>query len=449
MLRPALALPFLLLVGCTALEGALPDDALAFLPPVAVSQEWPGAEPVIALAPDGTAYVEGIGGTASGDASEVASSPSRVAGGNVNKVWRSDDGGASWTDITPPGPGQERSNDGYVAVSTDGTLYAANVFSLTLQLFRSEDKGETWTKLAVPPVPPIVHRHWFEALGDTVHLTVEALPPSFVPYLAGAPPLPTDATDARSGMWYARSDDGGTTWTAPAQIDPNVNFAGQTNMVVSADGERIYVGRYQEDAAPPEYTYDDGHWYLLASEDGGATWERREMFDLTSETSTAVPGLALQKDGSLSMAWTQLVGNASRLVLANSTDGGRTWGAPWQPALPAGTHAMAWATAHPDGGLGVMWYEAPVDAPASQVDAAWSVRYARVTNATFESALVTPAPVHEGNICAKGPACGEGEDRSLLDYPWMDFGPDGKAWLVFPSTRWERPSAFAMVAREK
>lgn len=431
-MRAAL-LVVVLLAGCTAQDLGLPaDDALSFSPPVAVSTTAPGAEPVIAVAADGTVYVEGIGND--GD-------------GNVNKVWRSSDG-ETWTDITPAGPGQERSNDGFVAVSTDGTVYAANVFSLTFQMYRSEDQGRTWTRLQPPPVPPLMHRHWFVAFGDTVHLIIEALPPSFVPYLAGAPPAPTDASDSQSGMWYARSLDGGDTWEAHQQIDPIVNFAGQTNMVVSDDGQRLYVGRYQEDAAPPEYTYDDGHWYLLASEDGGDTWERREMFDLTIEMSTAVPGLALHTNGTLTMAWTQAVGRESRLHLANSTDGGRTWSAPWQPELARGTHAMAFAAGHPQGGVGVMWYEAPAEGTASQVDAPWSVRYAHVTD-HVSSVLVTPEPVHQGNICAKGPACQEGEDRTLLDYPWMDFGPDGKAWLVFPSTEWDRPSAFAVVARER
>lgn len=422
-----------LLSGCLAAVDAPLEDAIRFAPPVAVSRTDPGAEPVIAIAPDGTVYVEGVGAGPNG---------------NVNKVFRSRDGRA-WDDITPPAFGQERSNDGFVAVSDEGTLYAANVFSLTFQLYRSEDRGDTWTKLTLPPLPAAMHRHWIWSSGDLVHVTVEAFPPSYAPYLARAPPLPLDTADAESGMWYLRSDDGGDTWSQPAQIDPIVNFAGQTNMVVSPDGERLFVGRYQEDAAPPAYTYDDGHWYLLASEDGGSSWERREMFDLTSEMSTAVPGLALTPEGALWMAWSQAYEGSSIVHVASSRDAGASWSEPSRPVGTNGTHAMAWARGAPDGRVGLLWYEAPVRGAASRVDAPWSVRYAELRGgAVSPSALVTPEPVHEGNICAKGPACGPGEDRSLLDYPWMDFDAEGAAWLVFPSTMWDRPSAFAVVARQ-
>lgn len=433
---PILLLIALLLPGCAAIQDLLGSGGpLAFELPVAVSTDAPGAEPVIAVAPDGTVYVEGIG---------------RQGNGNVNKVFRSDDAGKHWTDITPPGPGTERSNDGFLAVGDDGAVYASNVFSLTFQLFRSDDRGATWTRLNLPPMPPLMHRHWVWPVGSTLHVTIEALPPSFVPFLAGAPPLPTAATDARAGMWYLRSNDKGTTWSVPIQIDPFVNFAGQSNMVVSGDGQGLYVGRYQEEAAPPDYSYDDGHWYMLASEDGGTTWERREMFDLTTEMSTAVPGLARTADGALWFAWSQEYGGNSTVHLASSRDNGTTWSEPTRPIGANGTHAMAWAAASPDGDVGLMWYAADTNGTASLVNASWNVHYAKLSNGTAQAQTnVTTTSVHEGNICARGPACRAGEDRRLLDYPWMDFGPDGAAYLVFPSTKWDKPSAFAVVAKQK
>lgn len=435
----------LLLAGCTTLAPVDGPARLRFDAPVAVSQEWPGAEPVLAMAPDGTLYLEGIG---------RAASPPATVEGNVNKVWRSTDDGATWQDVTPPGLGQERSNDGFVAVAGDGTVYAANVFSLTFQVYRSDDQGETWQRLDVPNLPALMHRHWIVPVGDTVHVTLEALPPSFATFLGGVPPPLAQTGNPNEGMWYLRSEDRGDTWTAPVQIDPVVNFAGQSAMVASADGQRLYVGRYEEPGRDPvEYTYDAGHFYLLASEDGGATWERREMFDLAGETSTAVPGLALAEDGRLSFVFTQPVGNASRLHLAGSADEGATWSTPREVPLPPGTHAMPWAVARGNGTLGVMWYAADEPGPARALDEPWFVDFAWVTDAAGEApqvraARVTPEPVHQGNICAKGPACRQGEDRRLLDYPWAVLGPDGRARLAFASTAWERPSAFAVYARE-
>lgn len=439
-MRALLVLAALLLAGCAVPSTAPPAAQAPALPtfglPVPVSTDYPGAEPVIAVAPDGTIYVEGIGAGPDG---------------NVNKVSRSDDGGATWIDITPAGPGEERSNDGFVAVSTDGTVYAANVFSLTFQVYRSVDEGATWTKLTLPPMPALMHRHWIVAQNETVHVTIEALPPGFAPWLAGAPSR-AEAGSPNEGMYYMRSDDAGETWSAPVQIDPRVNFAGQGNMVVSDDGRRIYVLRYEEDRPVEEYTYADGSWYLLASEDAGASWERRDVFALTGELSTAVPALALDSVGTLYMGWTQQVGDVTRALYAFSRDA-RAWSDPREPTAAApGTHAMAWLAARGAGEVGMMWYSAAANGTARAVDAPWFVDYALISGADTDApsasvVRVTPEPVHHGNICAKGPACGPGEDRSLLDYPWMVYH-EGRAHLAFPSTEWDGPSAFAMVAVE-
>lgn len=447
-MRALLLLAALLLAGCTTLpapDGSGPAGALRFDPPVSVSDVWPGAEPVLAMSGDGTLYLEGIG---------RAASPPATVEGNVNKVWRSRDDGATWQDITPPGFGQERSNDGFVAAAQDGTVYAANVFSLTFQVYRSEDQGATWEHLELPPFPALMHRHWILPRGDAVHVSLEALPPSFASFLGGIPPPQAQTGNPNEGMWYLRSDDRGDTWTAPVQIDPVVNFAGQSAMVASEDGQRLYVARYEEPGRDPvAYAYEAGHWYLLASEDGGATWERREMFDLAGETSTAVPGLALAGDGALAFVFTQAVGNVSRLHLASSADGGRTWATPREVPLPPGTHAMPWAEARGPGEVAVMWYATDAEGPARALDVPWFVDFAWLTAADtaasqVQRVRVTEDPVHEGNICAKGPACAAGEDRRLLDYPWMVLGQDGRARLAFASTQWERPSAFAVYARQ-
>lgn len=430
----------LILAGCASPAAPRPDapdavgGALRFLPPVPVSMEWPGAEPVVAVTSDGVIFTEGIG---------------RAANGNVNKVWRSVDGGASWTDVTPPALGQERSNDGFVAVGNGDRVYAANVFQTTFQLYRSDDGGASWVPLPIPKVPALMHRHWVVPTGErTVHVAVEGFPPGFLPYLAGQPGLDAVQGTPNDGMWYLRSDDLGETWTLPRHVDPQVNFAGQGPLVASPDGRRLYVPRYEDAAGAFAPTYEKGRWYLLASEDGGDSWERREMFDLTSELSTAVPGLAMDAEGTLHFVWTQADAGSSRLRIARSTDGGRSWTAP-QPIGPAnGTMAMAWVAARGTD-LGLMWYAADVEGPASQVDAPWFVDYMEISANGARVVRVTPQSVHQGNVCARGPACGPGEDRRLLDYPWLVFDAEGRANMVFASTAWERPSAFMVFARSE
>lgn len=401
--------------------------------PVIVSKDWPGAEPVIAIASDGTLYVEGIG---SNDGLNI-----------VNKVFRSTDDGATWTDVTPPGLGQEGSNDGFLAVGNGDRVYVVNVFSLTFQLFRSDDRGATWIPLPAPHLPLLMHRNWVVPVGEsTLHVVVEALPPSFL-----VPPLTLAANE---GLWYLRSHDRGLTWTVPVQIDPLINFAGQSNLVADREGTHLYVARYADEKGPNEPTYLRGLWYLIASEDGGATWQRRDMFPLTSELAAAVPSLALDDRGTLYFAWSQDVEGASQLHLARSTDGGRTWGPPLLPVPTDGTQSMPWIDARAPGELGLVWYEADEPGRASKIDAPWFVEYALLAGADGDRprahvARATPDPVHEGNICARGPACGGGEDRSLLDYIWLEFGPDRRAHFVVGSTKWDRPTAFPVYGDEK
>lgn len=426
------------------LSGALPLPN--FLPPVAVSHTAPGAEPVVAVASDGTLFVEGVGTTLL---------PGTNVRTNVNKVWRSTDRGGTWTDVTPPGPGQERSNDGFVAVGNGDTVYAANVFSLTLQVYRSTDKGNTWTLLNVPRIPLLMHRHWIVPEGDsTVHLAIEAFPPEYGTYLAGQRPVTDPLGTPNQGMWYTRSTDRGSTWTSPVLIDPNVNFAGQGNLVLDAPRRALYVVRYEEPGRSAfAQTYESGTWYLVASHDGGNTWRRTPMFDLTSELAAALPSTAVDATGKLYVAWSQEAAGASRLHYAYSKDQGATWSPPQRIPVGDGAHAMPWIVARGSGEVGLMWYHADAEGRASKIDVPWYVEYALVTEAdtpalTVSRARVTPEAVHVGNICAKGPACGPGEDRRLLDYPWIAWDAGGAAQLVFASTQWDRPSAFAVFARE-
>jgi hypothetical protein len=440
----------LLLAGCvqpgaTTPGGATPPaDAARFAPAVAVSKAQPGAEPVIAALPDGTLFVEGVGS----DGTQ-----------NVNQVFRSTDQGRTWTDVTPPGPGTDRSNDGFLAVGNGGTVYASNVFSLTLQVFASADKGATWTPLPVPHVPAIMHRHWILPVGaSTIHLAMEALPPWYLPYVAGQKPPEGIPATPNEGMWYTRSDDKGMTWTTPVQIDPTVNFAGQGNMVASADGKLLAVLRYEEKQSPRDApTYEKGHWYTIVSEDGGNTWQRREAFDLGSELAAALPTTAIDASGTLYAAWSEETNGTSQLHLAVSRDHAKTWTTSALATGLSGAQAMPWMAAKGEGKLGLIWYQASLPGRASKINATWDGVYADVTvPAAGGPALVAPplvvAPaLHAGNICAKGPACGAGEDRRLLDYPWIVFGAKGEADLVFASTMWPQPhpSAFSVVAVER
>lgn len=412
--------------------------------PFNVSSTQPGSEPVVDVGPDGTIYVEGVGAIP-----EAEGETSR----NVNRVFRSTDDGETWTDVTPPAVANQSSNDGYVAVGPDGAVYAANVFGLTFQVFKSTDQGDSWTPVNIPRIPALMHRHWIAPLADgEVHVTVEALDPGAATILAGQPSLEgTVDTEVNTGMYYTRSTDGGETWTEPTRIDPQINYVGQSNMVVSQDGEQLYVARYEEDEDQPNaYDYEDGTFYLLASEDGGDTWERRDLVALEGQSGTALTNLALDEDGTLYFTWSEGTDGRAVTQLAVSQDGGGSW-QETQIDLSSGTQAMPFAKALAPGRLGVLWYDAHVDGMPGEVDADWHVHYAEVTDAATASpsieAVRLTGTVHEGNVCVLGPACSGDQDRRLLDYVWVEEGPEGQAHLAWASTMWDQPSAFPVYAQ--
>ncbi len=406
--------------------------------PVMVSDRYPGAEPVVAVAPDGTVYFEGIG---------AAQTPTGTR--NMNLVWKSIDDGATWVEVTPPGPGRESSNDGYLAVGPDGAVYVANVFGLTFQVFRSDDAGASWVPLNVPRVPLLMHRHWITAHpGGLVHVTLEALDPGAAPVLVGGPTQEQLPATPNRGFYHFFSRDRGDTWSLPQRIDDAINYAGQSNMATSADGERLYVMRYTEQGrAPLAFTYEDGEFYLLSSEDGGATWQRRDAFALGGTMGSALTSLALDAGGVLSFVWSEAVDGTSRVVVATSNDGGASWSR-HEPLAGSGSQAMPFAAPLGPGRLGLVWYEADRPGLTGEIDATWRGHYAEVAgvgsaDAPVAASMAATSALHEGGICVAGPACGErGGDRRLLDYPWLAYGADGLPHMAFASTLWGRPSAF-------
>ena len=230
---------------------------------------------------------------------------------------------------------------------------------------------------------------------------------------------------------------------AQAQIDTNAQGAGAYNHV-----DTIYLAR---------------------SDDGGLTWTDSKVFGVDPashrELNLLFPVVDVDKNGNVYVVWS----DGFKVQYASSTDGGVTFGKPYQvnhgnrgltatgaEKPDAGTSDLfPWLAAGADGLLDVVWYHGTGGAPASNLPyrdpgdskTKWTVAFAQLGGAhalkagvtaphelTY-SAAVTPV-VHTGDICQNGTFCSlvpvpgaplSTGDRSLLDFFEVGIDKDGRA----------------------
>lgn len=436
--REALLAVLLLTAGCLSPGDPPSDDTdtvadaqqppwTTFRSPVNVSSDTPGAEPVLATASDGTLFIQGLGFqrelTAGGFLQEYRT---------PNQLWRSTDDGATWREVTPPDLGGNASADGFVAVGNEDTVYLANALGPyvppprrgmqappspghTLQLFRSTDLGDTWERLVAPQVPGDVHRMWLVPEGDqTIHLTQATL---------GASP------DTRP-LYYARSDDRGDTWTAPTLVHETRSVGSDLAL---GPGGNLYIVIWTPDG--------ETDFELARSTDGGASFEALPMVDGGPREGFASSWQSLEAgpNGTLTFVWAQADDGPAQVRYTVSTDQGETWTTPRTVAERPGDQMLPWSSATGPGGLDVVWIQ-KVTTEGS--NATWYPTLARLTglgsgasSASIER--LSAWPIHEGEVCVSAYCSGEGGSRAMLDFSWIEQGPNGLAHAAFTSTRAE------------
>ncbi|MEL6445881.1 MAG: T9SS type A sorting domain-containing protein [Bacteroidota bacterium] len=171
-------------------------------------------------------------------------------------------------------------------------------------LLRSDDAGATWT---IAPITPI-SGEGTGSLWEFAEVPVSEA-------------LPAGRLLAATNLGVLYSDDGAVTWqTSDLWRRGETYFLARHDDPAHAFGGPIYASAPAVTVeAPPS---------LWASEDGGATWEQRTVFDMASygfrEPYTRSPVVA-GADGSVWMSLNQVGPNPNVGVMVRSSDGGHTW----------------------------------------------------------------------------------------------------------------------------
>jgi Neuraminidase (sialidase) len=273
---------------------------------------------------------------------------------------RSADGGETWSAPVPVGEGQptpdpvKRGNDAQVVATGDRLFAVWTVGAATrmgrgpLAAARSDDGGRTWTPATSPSDSKLAIDHAFVDLAADDAGNVHCV---WLDGRHGAKPDGTIAEDAGKGLRYARSTNGGRTWTPAATLDPQCCECCWNSLLVLPGGvvHVLYRDRDPRDMA------------MVTSPDGGRTWGKPTPVGAFAWDFTGCPhvgGALIPVDETgkrlVATVWTAKGGDDVGTFAVSSADGGKTW---TNPARLGGTDSNRPDVASRNGTAVAVWDE--------------------------------------------------------------------------------------------
>jgi hypothetical protein len=159
-----------------------------------------------------------------------------------------------------------------------------------------------------------------------------------------------------SALRFARSDDDGETWSAPVSVNEGEAFGSHNfHSLLAGPGSVVYASWLSSVKG------ESGVW-LRRSEDGGRTWGPSVGVHLEPTCPCCRTALAAGPDGTLYAAWRKIFpGDVRDIVVARSTDGGKTWSTPVRPredgwVFPGCPHAGPSLKVGADGAVHIAWW---------------------------------------------------------------------------------------------
>jgi hypothetical protein len=245
-----------------------------------------------------------------------------------------------------------------------------------IQWVRSIDGGRRWSPPRVVPINACA--------GGPVESAVRASDPwvtigpdgrIYLSAIAWAPG-PNDGPDLVSALVVVASADGGATWDPPvaAAIAPSTAIS-HDNLAITADPTRrgtIYAATTRAER-PGEGAYF-GRLGFTRSTDGGRTWEPiRPITPAVNRERIGAPQVVVDpRSGRLYAVYHARVGNAARLGVRWSDDQGESW----TDEVVAAAHVRAASVVHPVTGAEFVLADDIVQAAVSPRDGHLVIAYA-------------------------------------------------------------------------
>jgi hypothetical protein len=241
------------------------------------------------------------------------------------------DGGSSWygSDTCNGAPITLHGGDPGITINKDGTfILTRRGFSPGLYSHYSTDFGVNWSNQKTITNDDLERG----TLTSDVHLPSPFYGRSFAAWVRFAPPFPLN---------FSFTDDGGISWSIPAQINNPIQRSAGGDITMGPDG-KVFVCWA---GVTPVSPFTEDFVGVASSTNGGAAWQVTEnAFDMNGINGplpqkgnirvNGLPNIAIDTTGGPRHGWIYIIttqrnlppaGSDPDIILNRSTDGGQTW----------------------------------------------------------------------------------------------------------------------------
>jgi hypothetical protein len=372
-------------VAATLLPNTPAATAATFSTPVVVSGN-DVTEPGVEVAPDGTIYVHAPAGLPL-----------------WSWLWRSTNGGSSWVLPLPVTRAGLGGGDIDITIQPNGKLAFTDLWLGSSSVGMSSDRANTWVTSQFQGTA-VQDRQWVANTGrDIVYHVTHQIP---------------------AGHVVSKSVDGGVTYPVQSLAASVLDQTGcicPPGYLIARPGVAL-AGGTDDRVGVSYYTSLNGVKFAR-SINGGLTWSQANIDPAEGNaTGDGFPIVADDGNGKIHAVWLETSNSMSRVMYSfSSYTTPQTWGVTWStptPIVSTGASVFPWIDAKGDK-VSVALYHSTTSGNPNNVSnsAQWNVKYLESTTDGASWGPLTTADstvVKTGPICTDGLNCGG--DRELGDF---------------------------------